>query len=273
MSGDAGRVTLVEQAMATEYEVTVAGVPEREARQAARTALDALAPLEQELSHFIENSDISRINRLPKGGTTVVSPETFECLRVALEMQRRTGGAFDVTYKSAAGRGHERLRLDSERMAVEAVFDGVFVDLGGIGKGFALDLMAGVLREWGVNSALVKAGASTILAMDAPLGAKGWPVGFGPANDRVEFPLVCQALSASGIAVQGEHIVDPSTGRAPGGRYRAWSLAPTGAEADALSTAFMILKPDAIRGLCRRRPEYRAWFETGAETAVVRLAD
>ncbi|MCC6353218.1 MAG: FAD:protein FMN transferase [Verrucomicrobiae bacterium] len=263
------RVTVMREAMATEFDITIAGWPAREARQAAEAALAELAPLEQELSRYVENSDVSRINRLPAGGSTVVTPETFECLRIALEMRRRTGGAFDVTYASkGGGRGEDRLRLDESRVAVEVLADGIHVDLGGIGKGFALDHMAGILKDWGVESALLRASASTILAMDAPPGEAGWPMGFGPTGHRVEFPLVRRALGASGTAVKGEHVIDPSTGKAAGGRFRAWSLAPTGAEADALSTSFMILAPDAIRDLIRRHPEYRAWFETGPDAPV-----
>lgn len=258
------KVTVAREAMATEFDVTIAGKPGRAARQAAEAALAELAALEQELSRYVENSDISRINRLPAGASTVVTPETFECLRIALEMQRRTGGAFDVAYASRGdGAGKEKLRLDPGRVAVEVLFEGTRVDLGGIGKGFALDHMAGILAEWGIESALVRASHSTILATGAPPGEDGWPIGFGPAGHRVEFPLANRALGASGTGVKGEHIVDPSTGEPASGRYRTWSLAPTGAEADALSTAFMVMTPPMIRELLLRRPEYKAWIEPG----------
>lgn len=263
------RLTVVREAMATEFDITVAGCPEKLARQAAEAALAELAPLEQELSRYIENSDISRINRLPRGGTTVVSPETFDCLQIALEMQRTTGGTFDVTYASkGGGHGRERIRLDRSRIAVEVLFDGVHVDLGGIGKGFALDHMAGVLGEWGVGRALLRASHSTMLATGAPPGEAGWMMVFGPEGRKIEFPLVNQSLSASGIAIRGEHIIDPATGTAAGGRFRAWALAPTGAESDSLSTAFMIMSPEAIREMLHRKPEYKAWFETGPDSPV-----
>lgn len=257
------------EAMATEFDITIAGRPERAARQAAEAALAELPLLEQELSHFIENSDVSRISRLPSGGSTVVSPETFECLRIALEMQRRTGGAFDVTYRSkAGGMGAERIRLDASKISVHVLFDGVQVDLGGIGKGFALDHMARILGDWGVENALLRASHSTILATGPPPGEIGWPMAFGPKSQRIEFPLVNRALGASGTAIKGEHIVDPSTGRPAAGRFRSWSLAPTGAEADALSTAFMVMTPQAIRETLLRWPEYKAWYETAPDGPV-----
>lgn len=263
------RVLVAREAMATEFDITIAGRAEREARHAAEAALAELGPLEQELSRYVENSDVSRINRLPAGGSAVVTPETFECLRVALEMQRRTGGAFDVAYASkGGGRGREKLRLDASRMAAEVLVEGVHVDLGGIGKGFALDHMAGVLKEWGVESALLRASHSTILAMGAPPEEEGWPMGFGPEGRRIEFPLANCALGASGTAIKGEHVIDPADGKPAGGRFRAWSLAPTGAEADALSTAFMIMTPESIRELVRRWPEYKAWLETGPDAPV-----
>lgn len=265
--GGASRVTAAREAMATEFDITVAGLPEKTARQAIDAALAELAPLEQELSRYVENSDVSRINRLALGGATVVSPETFDCLEVAEEMRRVTGGAFDVTYASKGG-GGERLRLDLSRMAVGVLADGVHVDLGGIGKGFALDHMAGVLKDWGVESALLRASHSTALAMAAEPGTEGWPMEFGPTGGRIKLVLANRALSASGTAVKGEHVVDPSRGSVAAGRFRAWALAPTGAEADALSTAFMIMAPAAIRDLLRRRPEYKAWFETGPDGPV-----
>lgn len=273
MSDDPGasRVMLAREAMATEFDIAVAGLPERVARQAIEAALAELVPLEQELSRYVENSDVSRINRLAAGESTVVAAETFDCLEVAEQMRRLTGGAFDVAYASRGG-GGERLRLDRYRMTVGVLTDGVRVDLGGIGKGFALDLMANVLKEWGVESALLRASSSTLLAMGGPPGEQGWAMGFGPPGGRVEFPLANGALAASGKAIKGEHVIDPSSGKAAGGRFRAWALAPTGAEADALSTAFMIMGTPAIRELLRRKPAYKAWFETGPETPVESVA-
>ena len=164
---------------------------------------------------------------------------------IALEMQRRRAGVSTPPGASRGdGAGKERFRLDPGRVAVEVLVEGARVDLGGIGKGFALDHMAGILVEWGIESALVRASHSTILATGAPPGEDGWPVGFGPAGHRVEFSLANRALGASGTGVKGEHIIDPSTGKPASGRYRTWSLAPTGAEADALSTAFMGHAPD-----------------------------
>ena len=91
---------------------------------------------------------------------------------------------------------------------------------------------------------------------------------FGPEGRKVEFPLANRSLSASGIAIRGEHIVDPATGKPAAGRFRAWALAPTGAESDALSTAFMIMSREAIREMLHRHAQYRAWFETGPNSPV-----
>ena len=114
-------------------------------------------------------------------------------------------------------------------------------DLGAIGKGFALDRMAELLREWSCEKFLLVAGGSSILAGDAPTGTSGWSCGLGEDNSARRFFLKHGSLSGSGLAVQGGHILDPRTGRAAQRQNRAWALAKTAAESDALSTACMVL--------------------------------
>ena len=147
--------------------------------------------------------------------------------------------------------GSRCFELSEESHTVRVLAEGVCLDLGGIGKGFALDRMAALLREWEVASALLCASISTILALDAPPGEEGWAVQLGLDDAPEHLKLINGALSASGTAVKGSHIVDPRTGRPAEGRFRAWALAPTAAMADALSTAFMIMSEEAVRAYCR----------------------
>ena len=121
-------------------------------------------------------------------------------------------------------------------------------DLGAIGKGFALDRMAELLREWSCEKFLLVAGGSSILAGDAPTGTSGWSCGLGEDNSARRFFLKHGSLSGSGLAVQGGHILDPRTGRAAQRQNRAWALAKTAAESDALSTACMVLNEAEIAG-------------------------
>ena len=91
------------EAMATMFQITVAEPDAVYARQAAAAALAELEDVENRLSRYVETSDIFRINRLAPGQVTMVDPDTFQCLRIALEVQAATGGAFDVAYASTAG--------------------------------------------------------------------------------------------------------------------------------------------------------------------------
>jgi thiamine biosynthesis lipoprotein len=130
----------------------------------------------------------------------------------------------------------------------------VALDLGAIGKGFALDLAASVLRDWDVGSALLNAGGSTALAVgDEPwLVGAGGPWGAQVGRDAVR--LANASLSGSGFEVKGLHIVDPRTGLASQRHRAAWAMAPTGALSDAYSTAFLVMDTTAVEACCRNQP-------------------
>jgi FAD:protein FMN transferase len=282
-------LTFAQEAMATAFRLTLVEPDPRYARQAAAAAFAELDEIENRLSRYVETSDLFRINRLGRGQATTVHVDTFQCLRIALEVQAATGGAFDAAYASAvrpagqtslpvgqtfssvgqtflsanssAGKapgGEPLFELIEAGCAVRVLADGVRLYLGGIGKGFALDRMAGLLREWDILAAMLCASTSTVLALDGPPGEPGWPVKIGADQAPEYLCLANQAASASGTAVRGAHIVDPRTGRPAEARFRAWAVAPTAAEADALSTAFMVMGEDEIRDYCRRRPEISA---------------
>ena len=178
------RHTLAHDCMATTFKLTVVHADPVYARQAAAAAFEELDRIEGRLSRYVEASDISRVNHLGRGQSTVVQRDTFDCLRIALEVQRDTQGAFDVAYGSAgpAPQG-SRFELDAEDHAVRVLADGVRLDLGGIGKGFALDHMAALLADWDIESGLLAASTSTLLALQAAPGEAGWPIAFGPDHD------------------------------------------------------------------------------------------
>jgi len=266
-------------AMATVFEVHCVHADPRYARQAAEAAFDLVDRLEQELSRFVANSDISRINGLAAGETTRVSPSTMECLEIARRMHAVTRQAFDISI----GTGLERLDLVPDDFAVHAREAGARLDLGGIGKGFAVDRMAESLGEWDIRRALIHGGQSSVLAGEAPPGRNGWPLTLRAPGDGTLMARVSarqKALSASGTR-KGDHIRDPRTGRAVRDRA-AWTAlpwrhavetelaagAPWGPEglrspaavAEALSTAFMLLPVEEIEDLCRQCPGLEAWL-------------
>ncbi len=244
--------TLVHEAMAAHFSVQVSHDQPRYARQAVAAAFDLLDMLESQLSRFVEGSDVWRINRLRPGETAVVALDTFHCLALAMELQQRTGGAFDVTYRSqSTSLPAERLGLRSGRSAVQMLARGVEIDLGGIGKGYALDRMATVLAEWEVTTARLAASSSTILALEPPPDEPGWLLTYGNASGLRRRHLSRAAFSGSGVRVKGHHIRDPHTGQAARRRVRAWARARSAAQADALSTAFMVMTAEAVARYCR----------------------
>ncbi len=267
-------------AMATVFEIYCTHPDAGYAGQAAQAAFGLVDRLELELSRFIENSDISRINSLESGQWTRVSPSTLECLQIARRMYAETGKAFDVSI----GSGFEHLEFDPEGVAVGAAADGIRLDLGGIGKGYAVDRMAALLEEWSATRALLHGGFSSVLALDPPPGREGWPISLSnPARGYevlARVSAVHRAFSASGVR-KGDHIVDPRNGRPVRDRLAAWVALPRGtarpgeatanpestaavghsaAVAEAFSTAFMILPDAEIAACCDRWVGLEAWL-------------
>jgi thiamine biosynthesis lipoprotein len=264
---DIGARRFAHQAMHTEFEIFCAHADGGYAQQAAWAAFDLLDRLESELSRFIPNSDISRINQLAAGESVRVSRWTMECIELAREAYDGTGGAFDISL----GTRLERLQLFPRDLRVTNP-GGVKLDLGGIGKGYAIDRMAEVLGEWDIRQALIHGGHSSVLALDAPPGLDGWPLTMGERTLAARR----RAFSASGIRIQGEHIVDPRSGRPVNTREAAWvSLDLEGgpspsAVAEAYSTAFMILPAAQVDAICARNPGMQAWVLDAAREAVPR---
>jgi FAD:protein FMN transferase len=255
------------EAMATVYEVYAVHADRQYAAQAAQAAFDLVDRLERELSRFLPNSDITRINRLDAAETTRVAASTMECLVIARHMFDVTGGAFDVSI----GTGLPSLELDPDESFVRATRRGVQVDLGGIGKGYAVDLMAELLEDWELREALVHGGFSSVLTLDPPPPHGGWPLTLSDPADRsrVLAPLSTRqtALSASGLR-KGDHIVDPRTGSRVPGRRAAWVALPrpresgakAAAVADALTTALMLLDREQIEQICGSSAGLEAWI-------------
>ncbi len=264
-------------AMGTFFEVFFAGCSRREAAGGAEAAFELLQEIELQLTDRRPESDVSRINRLPEGGHLVVGPYAFDCIKIAEEAAKQTAGAFDIAFRSrlsnpeteasrprsSAGRRANRraFELDSSRNEVRALQAGLRIDLGGIGKGFALDIMAGLLKEWGFDCFLLHSGFSTAVLCGRPRGGRGWAISLAhpdkPGLTVRNLLLDRGAVSGSGLR-RGPHIIDPRTGEPIRSKRAAWALAQTGAWADALSTAFMVMEPGRIREFVESRPEIGA---------------
>lgn len=254
------------RAMATHFQVRIADEDKAYAEQAAQTAFALVDSLESKLSRFRANSEITQIAQLAVGEKLRLTEPVLACLRTAQKMEFATRGAFSVTAAAMKTQPTKPLwALVENEFAIRCDSGRLEFDLGAIGKGFALDRMAEVLREWSCEKFLLIAGGSSILAGDAPEGSNGWDCGLGEDNSPKRLRLQRASLSGSGLAVKGQHILDPRTGLPLSRRNRVWAIATTAAESDALSTAGMILTEPEIEGILQRNPDWLVFLNDEKE--------
>ncbi len=250
-------------AMATHFQVRIASEEKAYASQAAQAAFDLLVSLESCLSRFRPVSDITRIANLKPGEKMRLSEPAFTCLQLAKRMEEVTHGAFSPTPAALKSQARPpRWDLLSDELAIVCVEGRIECDLGAIGKGFALDRMGELLCQWECLSFLLIAGGSSILAGDPPPGSGGWSCGLGDDNATQRILLMHASLSGSGLAVKGEHILDPRTARPALRQDRAWVLADTAAESDALSTACMVLSESDLEAIFAQNDRWLAFLDT-----------
>ncbi len=299
MKQEKGICRFAHQAMGTSFELLVGSCERSYARQASQAVFAEVDRVESLFSRFNPTSEIGQINLLRPGASLRIGFETFQCLQTALWAQAETKGAFDINvgsllkYKEKEYLGHNKPPVNiMEQMELSRISRGFQVrvrplnaaetglldlDLGGIGKGYALDRSQEILADWEIERALIHGGTSTALAIGTPPDAdfeeQGWAVGIGgdwhcPQAPR-KFYLKDRALSGSGTEVKGEHVFDPRTGRPAQGHLAAWVSHPSAAAADALSTAFMVMNTEEVKDFCDSHPEVWALVVIDAKTCQV----
>ena len=261
------------EAMATTFEIFIVSNDASYAQQASFAAFELLDRLESKLSRFLENSDIFQINCLHPNQPLVIGPEAFDCLLLSAELFSQTEGAFDVTIgllvdlslndnlqsEIIQTTGMDLIELDPDKHTVKLLSSSINIDLGGIGKGYALDKMAQLLLDWDIRTALLSC-SSTVLAVGFPENLGGWPLTFtNPATGKIfaRWNLKNGSISSSGIQ-KSRHIINSHTGLPVTDRIAAWSYADSAARADGLSTAFMIMSPAQIKRFCSKFPNTSA---------------
>lgn len=229
--------SFLHHAMNTTFSLRLPEIDSTTASGVARECFEIIDLLEARLSRFIAESEVSRINQLLSGETLRISDDCHACLLAAVDGQHRTQGLFDVSYRRNVTDG--KLIIHPDVAAVTCVREGCQVDLGGIAKGFAVDRVAELLMDWDIPHALITAGASSIRAV----GPIPWAIELHGVASRRLLSLRHQSLSASGITVQGEHIIRP-----PGipaldltTPQRCWVVSDLATEAEVFSTALMLL--------------------------------
>jgi thiamine biosynthesis lipoprotein len=293
--------------MATKFEVALP-FGTRNATQAAEAALEEIDHIEDQLTDYRENSEVSRLNHLASAEPFQVRDNLFQLLSQCAKLTEETEGAFDIStgaltkawgFFRRASRvppkdeladvlkrvGMRNVDMDANRHTVRFLQPGFEINFGSIGKGYALDRAADVLRRHGIRNALLHGGHSSICAMGSgPEGGRGWPVGirhpWKPETRLAVAWLRNRSLGTSAATFQNlehegrklGHILDPRTGWPAETLASASVLAPTAAEADALATAFFILGVDKARDYCENHPEVAALLLSNeASTAPVIL--
>lgn len=254
-------------AMATHYEVRIGEQERTYTAQSAQAAFDLLQKLEGELSRFRSDSVISRLARLAPGERARLPENVYDCLEIAKNMELATNGAFSLSASALKTQpALPQWSLLPRESSIVCEAGRLEFDLGAIGKGFALDRMATLLREWNCEVFLLVAGGSSILAGAPPnrvdnRSLEGWSCGLGDDDAPRRLLLRNASLSGSGLAVKGQHILDPRTGLPTERQRRAWALADSAAESDALSTACMVLTDNEIRQVLERRHDWLVFLD------------
>lgn len=285
-------------AMGTVFAIYLYAQDGEHAQASFEAAFDEIERLEEALSNYRTSSELSRINRLAARQAVTTDPEVFGLLETSLTYSQRSDGAFDATvgplmrawsFFRGEGRcpkdeelrsalenvGSKKVQLDPTRRTVRFATPGVELDLGAIGKGYAVDCVVRVLREAGVAAALVDAGSSTLYAMNAPPGKNGWTVRVPRPGDRSQtvstVTLRNESLSTSGsyekfFELDGRrycHVMDPRKGTPVQGVLQTTLIASDGTTTDALSNAMFVMGPEAGRKLLATVPDSRGLWILG----------
>ena len=288
-------VRVSRRAMATTFEIAIPQGSHPTAIAAAEDALDLIDELEDQMTVFRDHSEVLRLNATAAAGAVVLEPRLFELFERCAAWTRETDGAFDIAtgaltkawgfYRREPGvptprqrndamakTGMRHVILNREVRTIKFRVPGLELNLGAVGKGYALDRAADLLRrKWGVRSALLHGGTSSVYALGHPPGdSRGWGV-------RIRHPtehdrslgtvwLCDRGLGTSAATFQSfeykgrklGHLLDPRTGWPTEGTASASVLAPTAAEADAMSTAMFVLGAKRAEELTRTRPHLSA---------------
>jgi thiamine biosynthesis lipoprotein len=288
-------------AMGCEFELILYGRELSYLRDAAAEAFEELDHLEHQLSFFISSSEISYINANAFSMPIRVEPRLFSLLMTASDIFTETGGAFDITVgaltdlwcsstdvlpttneiKLAMQRtGMSKVLLDPAECTIRFLQEGIQINLGGIGKGYAIQRIANLLRDRGVINGLLSAGNSTIYAMGHPPRDNAWTVGISDPTRHIQrlgyVKLRDSALSVSGsheryIEIGGQrysHIIDPRTGKPVDELLAVAVVTDDPTIADALSTALFVLGLEQAKQYCDRHPKVSALIVSKCELST-----
>ena len=303
--GELLRLESSAEAMGSTYSVVLYGPDRDRLEEAAELAFAEAKRLDAELSNYKPDSPWSQVNRFAAEKPVSVPPELFDLLAACVRYSQLSEGAFDITvgplmrvwgfYKGSGHMpkpgevkaslqhvGYKNILLDPKTQTVRFARPGMEMDPGGIGKGFAVDKMADVLRKAGITSALVSGSGSSIYAIGTPPGEKGWTISIRDPKDETksvqDIVLKDESLSTSGsyekfFMADGKiyaHIMDPRTGFPAQGMLSVSVITPRTIDSEAWCKPFFI---NGRQWAAQHKPERtRAFFcEDKAEQQCVWL--
>jgi len=249
--------------------------------------------IDRDMSTYKPDSEVSQVNASAAKGPMKISVELFDLLTTALEYSRITDGAFDITYASVGfmydfhahrkpteeqiksalpAVNYRHIVLDEKTHTIRFTQSGVRIDLGGIGKGYAVDRGIVILQSFGITHALVTAGGDSRIIGDR--FGKPWIIGIRHPDDKTKviakIPLQDTAISTSGdyeryFDAGGQryhHIIDPRTGHSASKVRSATIMAPTATRTDGLSKTAFVLGPEAAMKIYNRLDDVDAILVT-----------
>jgi thiamine biosynthesis lipoprotein len=267
------KVREVHYQMGTLLDITLYYSDPEEGKKLLRRSVQETHRLEGILSHYDPQSSVSILNRQAGEGRVKIALELFHLLATAIQFSARTAGYFDVTvgplvdlWQHAGEKGRlpgpellsQTLNLvGSQQLKLYKTGEGKLlkrgmkIDLGGIGKGFAVDSIVEIFHDAGVKSALINFGGSSIYALGVPPGEKGWTIGIKGAGEGIvgAIRLRNQGLSTSGSMgryweIGGRrygHLINPKSGTPVTELRSATAIATTATEAEALTKPLVLL--------------------------------
>jgi len=248
-----------------------------QANQAISAAFDNIFHIEKLMSDYDPESQLSQVNQNAFENPVQVDAELFEVLTTAKAYSCLSNGAFDVTIgpvvqlwrkakednitpaagalkKAKAAVGYENLILDTENKTVQFAREGMFLDLGGIAKGYAIDTAIEILQAGGVKGAMVDIGGDLRCFGTPANGKEHWLIGLQDPTAEEEKTLLTLKLDNMAVATSGDyrrffiiddikhsHIVNPATADSANDLSSVSLIAPTAMAADALATAVTVL--------------------------------
>lgn len=268
------------EAMGTRFEVLLCGEDEEHLEAVAVAVTEEIIRLDGVLSPYDPRSEIARINGEAGHAPVRVDREVFGLLEKCERARQLTEGHFDVTASGGKAGETPALRLDADSCTVQFTRPRVAIDLGGIGKGYALDRGREILLRFGVTCGLLNGGTSSVLALGASLGRRGWIVDvrhpLTPAAAPVaRVELIDRGFSCSAVCHPGQEqsdVVNPLTGCPLIGNVACVVLTASATEAEIFSTALLAMGRDRAMNYLEKKSCHGmdvGWFEPDADFAWI----